>query len=104
MGTIAVHEFITLDGVIDTPSWTFDYPFDPGRGHLTAEFGEEGAGLGEHGTVAAAGNSTTSLAGAWSSGRWRGSPGSTACTARGPWTSSLRVHRLAGQPGGAALV
>jgi dihydrofolate reductase len=29
MGTIAVHEFITLDGVIDTPSWTFDYPFDP---------------------------------------------------------------------------
>jgi hypothetical protein len=23
-GTIAVHEFITLDGVIGAPSWTFD--------------------------------------------------------------------------------
>ena len=32
MGTIGVHEFITLDGVIDTPSWTFDYPFDPKMG------------------------------------------------------------------------
>jgi dihydrofolate reductase len=28
MGTIAVHEFMTLDGVIEDPSWTFDYPFD----------------------------------------------------------------------------
>jgi dihydrofolate reductase len=24
-----VHEFISLDGVIDTPTWTFDYGFDP---------------------------------------------------------------------------
>lgn len=32
MGTIAVHEFITLDGVVDTPTWTFDYPFDPKMG------------------------------------------------------------------------
>ncbi|MDR3083416.1 MAG: dihydrofolate reductase family protein [Streptomyces sp.] len=32
MGTINVHEFITLDGVIDSPSWTFDYPFDPRMG------------------------------------------------------------------------
>lgn len=29
MGAIAVHEFATLDGVIDDPSWSFDYPFDP---------------------------------------------------------------------------
>src|SRR5437660_7636665 len=29
MGTIAVHEFITADGVIDEPRWTFDYGFDP---------------------------------------------------------------------------
>jgi hypothetical protein len=27
-GTIAVHEFITLDGVIEDPHWTRDYPFD----------------------------------------------------------------------------
>src|SRR5215813_10391633 len=29
MGKIAVHEFITLDGVIEDPSWSFDYSFDP---------------------------------------------------------------------------
>ena len=32
MGTIRVHEFITLDGVIEAPSWTFDYEFDPKMG------------------------------------------------------------------------
>ena len=32
MGTIAVHEFITLDGVFESPTWTFDYPFDPKMG------------------------------------------------------------------------
>jgi hypothetical protein len=29
MGAVLVHEFTTLDGVIDAPTWTFDYPFDP---------------------------------------------------------------------------
>src|SRR5215831_12653191 len=29
VGTIAVHEFITLDGVIGDPSWSFGYSFDP---------------------------------------------------------------------------
>ena len=29
MGAIHVHEFISLDGVIDAPTWTFDYGFDP---------------------------------------------------------------------------
>ena len=32
MGTIHVHEFISLDGVIDAPTWTFDYGFDPKMG------------------------------------------------------------------------
>ena len=32
MGEIAVHEFITLDGVIENPAWTMDYPFDPRMG------------------------------------------------------------------------
>jgi dihydrofolate reductase len=32
MGKIRVHEFISLDGVIEDPSWTFDYPFDPKMG------------------------------------------------------------------------
>lgn len=30
MGSIKVHEFITLDGVVESPSWTMDYPFDIG--------------------------------------------------------------------------
>ena len=32
MGGIHVHEFMSLDGVIDTPTWTFDYGFDPQMG------------------------------------------------------------------------
>ena len=32
MGTIRVHEFMSLDGVIDAPTWTFDYGFDPAMG------------------------------------------------------------------------
>jgi len=25
MGTIKAHEFMSLDGVVDAPTWTFDY-------------------------------------------------------------------------------
>jgi dihydrofolate reductase len=32
MGRILVHEFISLDGVIEDPRWTFDFPFDPRMG------------------------------------------------------------------------
>ncbi|MFL5840913.1 MAG: dihydrofolate reductase family protein [Thermoleophilaceae bacterium] len=32
MGRIVVHEFISLDGVNENPTWTFDYPFDPKMG------------------------------------------------------------------------
>ena len=32
MGGIHVHEFMSLDGVIDEPTWTFEYGFDPGMG------------------------------------------------------------------------
>jgi len=32
MGTIHVHEFMSLDGVIDTPVWTMEYGFDPKMG------------------------------------------------------------------------
>src|SRR5215469_7166968 len=36
MGTIAVHEFITLDGVVEDPAWTFGYSFDPKMGDAIA--------------------------------------------------------------------
>jgi dihydrofolate reductase len=32
LGTIRVHEFVTLDGVIEAPSWTADYEMDPKMG------------------------------------------------------------------------
>jgi hypothetical protein len=32
MGDIAVHEFVSLDGVFEDPSWTFDYGFVPAMG------------------------------------------------------------------------
>jgi dihydrofolate reductase len=32
MGGILVHEFTTLDGVVDAPTWTFDFGFDPKMG------------------------------------------------------------------------
>jgi dihydrofolate reductase len=36
MGTIAVHEFISLDGVFESPSWTFEFGFDPRMGETLA--------------------------------------------------------------------
>jgi dihydrofolate reductase len=36
VGSIKVHEFITLDGVIDTPTWTAEFGFDPRMGEAIA--------------------------------------------------------------------
>ena len=36
MGEIKVHEFISFDGVIDAPTWTFDFGFDPKMGETLA--------------------------------------------------------------------
>ena len=32
MGAIHVHEFMSLDGVVEEPTWTFQYGFDPQMG------------------------------------------------------------------------
>ncbi len=45
MGAIRVHEFITLDGVIDAPSWTFEYPFDPRMGTAIAGLTQRSDGI-----------------------------------------------------------
>ena len=37
MGSIHVHEFISLDGVIDAPTWAFDYEFLPEMGRAIGE-------------------------------------------------------------------
>ena len=36
MGAVKVHEFMSLDGVIDAPTWTFEYGFDPTMGQAIA--------------------------------------------------------------------
>jgi dihydrofolate reductase len=36
MAAIRVHEFMSLDGVIDAPTWTFEYGFDPKMGEAIA--------------------------------------------------------------------
>ncbi|MDQ6805533.1 MAG: dihydrofolate reductase family protein [Actinomycetota bacterium] len=45
MGKILVHEFITLDDVIESPSWTMDYPFDPKMGEAIGALMGSAAGL-----------------------------------------------------------
>jgi len=41
MATIAVHEFISLDGVFESPSWTFEYGFDPKMGETIGAITEQ---------------------------------------------------------------
>src|SRR4051794_14129573 len=36
MGTIKVHEFVTVDGVFENPSWTMPFGFDPAMGEAIA--------------------------------------------------------------------
>jgi dihydrofolate reductase len=45
MGQIHVHEFISLDGVIDAPTWTFDYGFDPKMGEAIGAFTATSTGI-----------------------------------------------------------
>src|SRR5947208_9885195 len=37
MGAILVHEFATLDGVLEAPTWTYDFGFDPKMGESIKE-------------------------------------------------------------------
>ena len=45
MRQIHVHEFISLDGVIDAPTWTFDYGFDPKMGEAIGAVTERCGGV-----------------------------------------------------------
>ena len=40
MGEILVHEFTTLDGIVDAPTWTVDFGFDPKMGEAIKELTE----------------------------------------------------------------
>lgn len=45
MGEIHVHEFMSLDGVFDAPTWTFPYGFDPGMGEAIGAITERSSGI-----------------------------------------------------------
>ena len=45
MGEVHVHEFMSLDGVIDAPTWTFDYGFDPKMGETLAAVTARAGGI-----------------------------------------------------------
>ena len=42
---IHVHEFMSLDGVIEAPTWTFDYGFDPKMGEAIGAVTERSRGI-----------------------------------------------------------
>jgi dihydrofolate reductase len=45
VGGIHVHEFMSLDGVIDERTWTFDYGFDPQMGEAIGAVMERSRGI-----------------------------------------------------------
>src|SRR5438093_11301088 len=45
LGKIAVPEFISLDSVFESPTWTCDYPFDPKMGEAIARLMESSEAL-----------------------------------------------------------
>jgi dihydrofolate reductase len=45
VGAIGVHEFMSLDGVIDAPTWTSDYGFDPKMGEAIGAVMERARGI-----------------------------------------------------------
>ena len=45
MGPIRVHEFISLDGVIDAPTWTSEFGFDPMMGEAIGKVTADSDGI-----------------------------------------------------------
>ena len=45
MGEVHVHEFISADGVIDTPIWTMDFGFDPKMGEAIGAVTDRSSGI-----------------------------------------------------------
>jgi dihydrofolate reductase len=45
MGAVQVHEFMSLDGVIDAPTWTAEYGFDPQMGEAIGALTQGARGI-----------------------------------------------------------
>ena len=69
MGKIAVHEFLSLDGVFENPAWTFEFGFDP-------QMGETLGGItGASGAILLGRRTYEMFAPAWSSRTAEDDPG-----------------------------
>lgn len=69
MGKIGVHEFMSLDGVYEDPSWTMEYGFDPKMGEALA------AMTGSSGTILLGRRTYEMFAPAWSTRTAEDDPG-----------------------------
>jgi dihydrofolate reductase len=45
MGALHAHEFMSLDGVVDEPTWTFEYGFEPAMGEALGAVTERSSGI-----------------------------------------------------------
>ena len=66
MATIKAHEFISVDGVYESPSWTMEFPFDPKMGEAI------GAVVGSCTRLLQGRNTFEMFAPAWSAPHRRG--------------------------------
>src|SRR6195952_2671975 len=85
MGRIKVHEFTTIDGVVDVPMWTMDYEFTP-------QLAEALAALTGSATAILLGRVTFEMfAPAWSQRTVEDDPGA-------PFFNETRKYVVASQP------
>jgi dihydrofolate reductase len=86
MGTLKVHEFMTLDGCIGAPMWTFEYPFTD---QMSASVGA----LTGSSQVILLGRTTWEQTGpAWSSRTEEEMPGSDFFNNTAKWVVSSTLH------------
>ena len=52
MGDVHVHEFMSLDGVVDTPTWAATHGFDPKMGEAIGVFTARCDGITARSSVA----------------------------------------------------
>ena len=85
MGKIKVHEFISLDGVIENPRWTFEFGFDPAMGETLAAL------TGDSKAILLGRNTFEMFAPAWSTRTVDDDPGA-------PFFNDTQKYVVASQP------
>jgi dihydrofolate reductase len=89
MGAITVHEFITLDGVFETPTWTFDFGFDPKMGEAIGRL------MGSSKALLLGRRTYEEFAGAWSARTADDDPGAPFMNESPKYVVSTTLHEAA---------